>query len=138
METESGRRTLDLADFEDSDGTGVKVTESQERARIKVDSYNPFGSTIYLDRADTFGLADRLAEVGAGLPDADGTHTVGISVELASDSLTAFLAALAAGEPVDTDTDLTARALANLARYLPAGIRVNIRATYQSTLEATS
>ena len=60
---------LELADYEDADGTGVKVTESEGRVRVKVDSYDPFGRTIYLDRADALGLADRLREVAAELPD---------------------------------------------------------------------
>jgi len=48
---------LELADYEDADGTGVKVTESEGRVRVKVDSY------------DALGLADRLREVAAELPD---------------------------------------------------------------------
>ena len=57
---------LELADFQDDDETGVKVTISQERVRVKVDSYSPYGSTIWLraDDAELFGrlLITRAAE----------------------------------------------------------------------------
>jgi hypothetical protein len=57
---------LDLADFQDDDETGVKVTISQERVRVKVDSYSAYGSSIWLraDDAEQFGqlLIARAAE----------------------------------------------------------------------------
>lgn len=59
---------LDLADYEDADGTGVKVTEQNGCVRVKVDAYSPDGSTIHLGRADALGLADRIREVAAELP----------------------------------------------------------------------
>jgi hypothetical protein len=40
MRAESGGALLDLADYQDDDGTGVKVTEDGGRARVKVDSYD--------------------------------------------------------------------------------------------------
>lgn len=65
---------LDLADFEDGDGTGVKVTIGQERVRVEVDSYNPFGSSIWLDAEDAEGLGRLLiakaAELRADHPEA--------------------------------------------------------------------
>ena len=57
---------LDLADFQDDDETGVKVTIAQERVRVKVDSYSPWGSSIWLmpEDAEQFGalLIARAAE----------------------------------------------------------------------------
>ena len=55
---------IELADFQDDDGTGVKATvqDSQggRRIRIKIDSYDPFGATIWLTPADAVGLATTL------------------------------------------------------------------------------
>jgi hypothetical protein len=63
---ETNGALLDLADFQDDDETGVKVTISQERVRVQVDSYSPYGSTIWLraDDAEQFGhlLIARAAE----------------------------------------------------------------------------
>lgn len=50
---------IDLADFQDDDETGVKVTISQERVRVKVDSYSAWGSTIWL-RAEDAEMLGRL------------------------------------------------------------------------------
>lgn len=47
---------LDLADFQDDDETGVKVTISQERVRVKVDSYSFSARSVWLDADDAEGL----------------------------------------------------------------------------------
>src|SRR6266702_2854281 len=51
---------LDLADYEDQDGTGIKVTLELDRVRIKTDSYSPFGSSVWLRPEDAVGLAARI------------------------------------------------------------------------------
>ena len=58
---------IDLADFQDDDGTGVKVTIRQDRVRVKTDSYNPFGSSIWLDADDADGLGHLLIARAAEL-----------------------------------------------------------------------
>lgn len=64
---------IDLADFQDDDETGVKVTISQERVRVKVDSYSAFGSSIWLRAGDAEGLGALLiakaAELRASYPE---------------------------------------------------------------------
>ena len=58
---------IDLADFQDDDETGVKVTIRQERVRIKVDSYSAYGSSIWLRADDAEGLGRLLIAKAAGL-----------------------------------------------------------------------
>ena len=64
---------IDLADFEDDDETGVKVTIRQERVRVKVDSYSAFGSSIWLRAEDAEALGGlliaRAAELRASYPE---------------------------------------------------------------------
>ena len=58
---------IDLADFQDDDETGVKVTIRQERVRVKVDSYSTYGSSIWLRADDAEGLGRLLIAKAAGL-----------------------------------------------------------------------
>jgi hypothetical protein len=51
---------IDLADFQDDDETGVKVTIRQERVRVEVDSYSAFGSSVWLNAEDANGLGHLL------------------------------------------------------------------------------
>jgi hypothetical protein len=61
MESESGGQLIDLADFQDDDETGIKATvQDVGKIRIKVDSYNPFGSTIWLDPDDAEAFGHQL------------------------------------------------------------------------------
>jgi hypothetical protein len=60
-----------------------------------------------------------------------GTGTpVGIAVEIGSDELAAFLARVP-----DVQADTVGRALVNIGRYLPPGVRVRVRATYRANDE---
>lgn len=54
-----------------------------------------------------------------------GDGPVNIGVEISSDDLSAFLARIP-----DPYADTIGRALVNLGRYLPPGVRVQLRATY--------
>jgi hypothetical protein len=58
---------LDLADFEDDDETGVKVTISQERVRVKTDSYSFRATSVWLDADDAEGLGRLLIAKAAEL-----------------------------------------------------------------------
>ena len=58
---------IDLADFEDDDETGVKVTIRQERVRVQVDSYSTFGSSIWLRAEDAEQLGALLIAKAAEL-----------------------------------------------------------------------
>lgn len=64
---------IDWADFQDDDKTGIKVTVTYGHVRVKVDSFNPFGSTIWLDADDAEGLGRLLiakaAELRKSLPE---------------------------------------------------------------------
>ena len=60
MTTDSGGPLIELADFQDDDGTGVKVTISQERVRLEVDSYSLRGRSIWLRPEDAVALASLL------------------------------------------------------------------------------
>lgn len=51
---------LDLADFEDDDKTGVKVTISQERVRVKTDSYSFRATSVWLNAEDANALGHLL------------------------------------------------------------------------------
>jgi len=69
------------------------------------------------------GTGESFGPPGTGTP-------VGIAVEIGSDDLAAFLA----GVP-DIQSDNIGRALVNIARYLPPGVRVRVRATYRANDE---
>lgn len=62
-------------------------------------------------------------------PPGNGTP-VGIAVEIGSDELAAFLARVP-----DVHSDPIGRALVNIGRYLPPGVRVRVRASYRANDE---
>ncbi len=62
---------IDLADFQDDDETGIKVTISQERVRVKVDSYSVYGRSIWLRADDAEGLGRLLIAKAAELRASD-------------------------------------------------------------------
>lgn len=66
------------------------------------------------------GTGDLFGAPGTGTP-------VGIAVEIGSDELAAFLARVP-----DIQSDTVGRALVNIGRYLPSGVRVRVRATYRA------
>jgi hypothetical protein len=58
---------IDLADFEDDNETGIKVTISQERVRVKTDSYSINARSVWLDADDAEGLGHLLIARAAEL-----------------------------------------------------------------------
>lgn len=68
---------LDLADFQDDDKTGVKVTISLDRVRVKTDSYSFRATSVWLDADDTEALGRLLIAKADELRIATGQHDHG-------------------------------------------------------------
>ena len=66
---------IDLADFQDDDETGVKVTIGQDRVRVKTDSYSPWGKSVWLDADDAEGLGRLLITRAAELRAAEAARS---------------------------------------------------------------